>query len=292
MDVAVRIVEDFGREALNKISRSAINIATGIQTAETITISGAITSDRMNGADIEAEFARLSAQKLAVLNDTFDKLVEGYHLRADRAHGNFLERATSSLIAHLEKLGDDKVWEYDPTGLRMLLRSAYTVFGARAQMATTKLYKTTAKDIAILYGMAFGQAVEGISIEAPAAPYIKPPVCLGQTIAMDFRDSWWKSWWRRRRGYQAFAQDFQEAIKAETSGLLSELKVDQADAVRAAALQGLTEFLDEQRTIISGLSEQGNVDRASARELFSNGANMERKKALENTVETLTRCAA
>ena len=287
-----RIVQDFGQEALNKISRSAINIATSIQAAEAITISGAMTGDQMKSSEIEAEFARLSERKLAMLNDTFDKLAEGYHLRADRAHGNFLDRATNSLIAHLEKLGDDKVWEYDPTGLRMLLRSAYTVFGARAQTATAKLYKSTATDIAVLYGMAFGKAVEGISIEAPGAPHIMPPVCLGQTIAMDFRDNWWKSWWRRRRGYQAFAQDFQNAIKAETSDLLSELKFDQADSIRATALRGLTEFLDEQRTILSGLSEQGQIDRAGARELFANGSNLDRKKALESTVETLTRCAA
>lgn len=287
-----RIVADFGQEAINKIARSAINVATSIQAAEAITISGAQPGELMDPEEVEEEFARLSRHRLTALNDTFDKLIEGYHLRADRAHGSFLDRATSSLIAHMEKWGGDQVWEYDPTGLRMLLRSAYNVFGSRVQSATTRLYEQAAADVAALYGKAFGRAVEGISIEPPTVPHIPPPVSLGQTIAMDFRDSWWKSWWRRKRGYQAYAQDFHAAIKAETSGLLSELKNDQADAIRAAAVNGLTAFLDEQRIILAGLSEHGHVDRADAKEMFAQGADMERRRALQSTMETLTRCAA
>jgi len=287
-----RIVQDFGQESLNSIARSAINIANGIQAAEAITISGTAAQDRMDAPSIEAEFAALSQRQIAALNATFAKLIEGYHLRADRAHANFLDRATNSLISHLEKMGDNHVWEYDPTGLRMLLRSAYTVFGARSQASMSKLFETTAGEVADLYGRAFGDAVEGIKIEAPQAPNIPPPVCLGQTIAMDFRDTWWKSWWRRKRGYQAFAQDFRAAIQAETSLLLSELKNDQSEAIRAASLQRLTEFLDEQRMILSGLAEQGSVDRADAKRLFANGASEDRQKALEQAMDTLTRCAA
>ncbi len=287
-----RIVQDYGQESLNSIARSAINIANGIQAGEAITISGAVAGEGMDGAAIEAEFAALSQRQIAALNGTFDKLIQDYHLRADRAHANFLDRATNSLISHLEKMGDSHVWEYDPTGLRMLLRSAYTVFGARSQASVSKLFETTAGEVAALYGRAFGDAVEGIGIEAPQAPNIPPPVCLGQTIAMDFRDTWWKSWWRKKRGYQAFAKDFRAAILAETSHLLSELKHDQADAIRAAALQGLTGFLDEQRMILAGLAEHGNVDRTDARRLFANGSTIERQKALEQAMDTLTRCAA
>ena len=286
------IVGEFGQEALSKIASSAINIASAIQAKDAITISGASAGERMDVATIEAEFATLSQRHLAKLRETFDNLAETYHLRADRAHGNFLDRATSSLIAHLEKWGDNQVWEYDPTGLRMLLRSAYTVFGTRAQSASAKLFEATGADVAALYGRAFGKAVEGISIETPAAPHIPPPVCLGQSLAMDFKDTWWKSWWRRKRGYQAFADDFRDAIHAETSHLLSELKFDQADAIRAAALQGLTAFLDEQRTILSGLAEQGQVDTTEAHKMFANSADSERKKQFQNAIEAINQCAA
>ena len=40
-----------------------------------------------------------------------------------------------SLIRHLEEWGDDMVWEYDPAGLRVLLRSAHSVLVARSEAA-------------------------------------------------------------------------------------------------------------------------------------------------------------
>ncbi len=290
--LSTRIVKDFGQEALNRISRSAINLAGSAKAAEAITVSGLEGAALMDRAAIEGAFNDLSASYLGALNTVFDKLIEGYHLRADRAHGNFLERATSSLISHLEKWGDDTVWEYDPTGLRMLLRSAYTVFGARAQTATTKLYEATAAEIATFYGRAFGQAVEGISIAAPTAPLIPPPVCLGQTIAMDFKDTWWKSWWRRKRGYNAFAQDFHDAIKEETAGFLADVKFGQADAIRLAAVEGLAAFLDEQHQILADLAQRGQINQTDARQMFAGDTTAERTKALESTLQSLTACAA
>ncbi|MCF6233711.1 MAG: dynamin family protein [Rhodobacteraceae bacterium] len=290
--LSTRIVKGFGQEALMRISRSAINLAGSVQAAEAITISRLEGAALMDRHAIEGAFSDLTASHLAGLNASFDKLVESYHLRADRAHGNFLERATSSLISHLEKRGDDTVWEYDPTGLRMLLRSAYTVFGARAQTATTKIYEATAAEVATLYGQAFGPAVEGITIAAPTAPHIQPPVCLGQTIAMDFKDTWWKSWWRRKRGYGAYTQDFHAAIKQETAGFLADLKFGQADAMRLAAVQGLTAFLDEQRQILADLTGRGQINQADAQQLFTGNSSAERAKALASTLQSLTACAA
>lgn len=287
-----RIVADSGQETINKIARSAINIATSIQASEAITIAGTQDGDQMSARDLEAKFSQLSETHSRALQEAFDSLLKGYHQRADRAHGSFLDRATRSLIIHLEKYGEDHVWEYDPTGLRMLLRSAYTVFGARAQSTTTSLYAAVAEDIAGLYGRAFGTAVEGIAIEPPAVPHLPPPVCLGQTIALDFRDSWWKSWWRRKRGYQAFAQSFHDAIRAETNGLVIELKEDQANAVRAVAAEAMTAFLREQRLILAGLSKHSNIDRSGAQDVFANSNTQDRQKALESTLETLTKCAA
>ena len=116
------------------------------------------------------------------LDAAFAEVVASYQQRADRAHANFVERATHSLIAHLERYGESDVWEYSPTGLRMLLRSAYTVFGTRAQSVAAAQYEAAVGDVAELYCRAFGPAVEGIQIAVPSAPQIPSPVALGQTM--------------------------------------------------------------------------------------------------------------
>lgn len=291
--ISNRIVEDFGQESINRISRSAVNLARSLKAADAITISADLQKGGlMSAAEIAADFDNLSNQHLAAIEAAFDKLTEGYHQRADRAYHSFLDRATGSLIAHLEKLGDDCIWEYDPTGLRMLLRSAYNVFGSRTQTSLNKLYQQAASDLAALYGRAFGRAVEGIAIEAPAPATIPPPVSLGQTIALDLKNGWWSSWWRRQRGYKAYAQSFSDMIRTETAGMLSELKDDQAREVRDAAIATLREFLDEQRAILAGLAEKTDIDGNSAREVFGAAPNMDKRRALERTLEVLTSCAA
>ncbi len=287
-----RIVGGIGRETLTRIARSAINLARSIKVSDAITIPGAQPDVRLTGTEMTRQFEDLAQRHLGALNEQLDTLIKGYHQRADRAHGSFLDRATHALIVHLEKWGDDQVWEYNPTGLRMLLRSAYNVFGARVQSCAAKQYAAAAVDIAGLYGRAFGAALQGIAIEAPDAPHLPPPVVLGQTIALDFHDGWWKSWWRRRRGYQAFAEDFHEMIKAETDGLLHEMKYDQVDAIRTPATAVMVEFLDQQRAILAGLAAQSDPGRAQARQAFGQSAQEARRVALESAMETLTQCAA
>jgi hypothetical protein len=71
--------------------------------------------------------------ELAAELDKFTDYLEG---RLDSSRRTFLQRATASLVKHLEENGESKVWTYDPTGLRVLLRSGYQVFSAKATRAT------------------------------------------------------------------------------------------------------------------------------------------------------------
>ena len=70
--------------------------------------------------------------------------------------------------------------------------------------------------------------------------------------------SWWKGWWKRRKGYRAFASGFYDLIEAETeaqrkqafrvlSGHLGQrVESWRSDLIRAAALLEATiDFADE-----------------------------------------------
>ncbi|MFD2857461.1 hypothetical protein ACFSZS_25835 [Seohaeicola zhoushanensis] len=116
-------------------------------------------------------------------------------------------------------------------------------------------------------------------------------MALGQTIALDFRDGWWKSWWRRTRGYKAFAQKFQLLIAAETEDFMHQLKVVQTAEVKDAALRALHDFMEEQKDILLELgSHAGGV--TDVQELFLDRSELERRGALQDALDTLTRYAA
>ena len=288
--LAERIAEGLGREAVDRIARSTANLARGIQAGTHLLAAGdggapALCIDRNA---LQAELGRIETGSAETLQSRFDEVIENYHGRLDRSHGNFLERATASLISHLERYGDREVWTYDPTGLRMLLRTGYQVFGARAQRTCKTLFEETATEIATLYRRAF-DLDDGFAIKAPPPPTIAPPVVIGQTIALDVHGNWWRSWWQRRRGYQAFAADFYRMIMAETDPIVADLKGAQVAVVRSDAAALLQGFLDEQRAILLGLADRPEGAPDVARDGRATEARLE---AITGAMASLTRDAA
>jgi hypothetical protein len=80
-------------------------------------------------------------------------------------------------------------------------------------------------------------------------------VVIGQTIALDIQGNWWRNWWRRRRGYAAYATEFYGMIEAETDPIVTDLKTAQASAVRAEMRAILEGFLDDQREALLGFAD-------------------------------------
>ena len=139
--LAERISEGMGRELLDKIAKSAMNLANGINAAQQV------ISRRENDRDLppleldqmDRALRQLESASVKLMNDTFDEAIADFHKRLERSHRSFLERATGSLLQHLDDHGEGEVWEYDPTGLRILMRTAYQVFGRNAQGGTKKV---------------------------------------------------------------------------------------------------------------------------------------------------------
>ena len=170
----------------------------------------------------------------------------------------------------------------------MLLRSAYSSMAAKAKKTAEKSYETTVSEIAHLLYRGFGPAVEGIQIAVPDTPQIPSPVALGQTIALDFNDSWWAMWWRRTRGYKAFAKQFRNLIIGETEDFMTQMKDVQTADIRADLITELKYLLEEQRAIlldlISGMHRTGGAER-----LFNTSEISKRSKMLDSTLDTLRR---
>ncbi len=289
--ISDRVVEDQGKPLLQKIASSAVTIATGQEAVRAMQIGGAETTETMNMQSAMAEFDTLVAQHTEALEADLQQMISGYHQRADKAHATFVERATQSLLAHLEAYGPQALWDYDPTGLRMLLRSAYLVFGSRAQKLASARYEAALIDVAELYSRAFGAAVEGIQIAVPPVPDLPAPVSIGQTIALDFTDGWWVSWWQRIRGYDAFSKRFQQLISSETEDFMTQIKSVQTEMIRTQMVSTLTEFFDDQRDILFEIStRRGNQN--NLHELFVDGETSERLNRIEGLLETFRSCAA
>ena len=292
--LATRISEGMGQELLDRIAKSALNLANGLSAAQHV------VSRRDNDRNlpplelnqIEAAVSKIENDAIAQMNDTFDKAIEDFHKRLERSHRSFLERATGSLLQHLDAKGDDEVWEYDPTGLRILMRTAYQVFGRNAQSGTKRVLTTTAENYAALYYRLFEVSDSEFGIEAPTAPRIPSPVLLGQTIALDLKGTWWTRWWHKRRGYNSFATEFADMIQAETDPIVEALRGAHADGVRENSMQALRDFLAEQRAILQRIADEAQSQPGGVGTLLDDNSAASKRAELKQTMQDLNGFAA
>lgn len=289
-----RIAEGMGKELLDRVAKSAMNLANGISAAQHV------VSRREQDADLppleleqlEGALRKLENSAMESMVSKFDDAIADFDKRLERSHRSFLERATGSLLQHLESNGADEVWEYDPSGLRILMRTAYQVFGRNAQSTTKKVLTQTAEDYAGLYHRLFEVSDDDFGIEAPTPPRIPAPVLLGQTIALDLKGTWWTRWWHRRRGYNSFATEFAEMIKAETDPIVNALRGAHADAIRDASIEVLRDFLAEQRGILTRIADDASSQADGVSTLLDENSAAAKRAQLKQTMATLTGFAA
>ena len=255
--IASRMVSSLCEPHLRRIASAAVMIAGSLQAAHTVRVAGSHTDTSRSLPQITQMLGVLIRQQTLALTRDLAGITAAYHDRVDRAHASFLERATHSLVTHLEHHGEEVVWEYDPAGLRILLKSAHSVYAARAQVAAVARYRTAVEEVAELLYTSFGNCVEGIELAPPVAPDAPAPVSLAQTIVLDFNDGWWRSWWRRTRGYQAFSERFHAMILAETQGFMATFRTVPPSDFNALLEGALKDFLDQCREIVAEIGNSG-----------------------------------
>lgn len=288
-----RVASGVGQEVLERVARQASNLANGLRTSSHI-VNQRLTNAKvvpLNARAIPTEIDRLEQAYKARLEAEFSDMIGTFQKRLERTHRGFLDRATGSLAAHMENHGEKSVWHYDPTGLRVLLRTAFQVFSKNAHNSTRKVFMEAASEIRELYIRAFGLA-DGFNLEAPTVPHAPSPVLLGQTIALDLTQSWWSRWWKRRRNYKAYAQEFTNMIKAETDSMVDGLRSDYAVSIQRDAERALSEFLVSQRDILSGLSQQNDMASEDLTALGLSGETTDKLEALDDAIRVIDRHVA
>ena len=289
-----RIADGAGQDMLDRIAKSAMNLANGLNATHQVVSrrESDASLPPLEKGQLESELNRIEQQSIEAMDAAFDEVISEFHKRLERSHRSFLERATGSLLKHLEENGESEVWEYDPSGLRILLRTAYQVFGRKAQQVSKKTLIGTAETYAGLYFRLFDVSEEDFGIEAPKPPAIPAPVLLGQTIALDLKGTWWSRWWHKRRGFRSFATEFADMIKSETDPIVESLGGAHADSVREGAIQELKTFMAEQRSILTRLAEEADGAPGESSTLLDIEGAATKRAQLKQTMATLTEIAA
>ncbi|WP_299955039.1 dynamin family protein [uncultured Roseobacter sp.] len=288
-----RIADGIAETTLRRIGSSALNLANAVAASRRISARPMEAADlgKLNSAAAHQRLQSIFTQETGKLDTAFDNILSEFSDRMDRVQASFLDRATASLIVHLENYGEMTPWTYDPAGLRMLLSSSHKVLARKSKAAFEAAAQGTSEALSQLYLQAFGLSAEEIAISLPHAPQVPPPVSLGRTIALDLNGSWWKRWWLHRRGYKTYAANFYELIKAETNPFVDELRDDLAQGVRDTALQAFDAFLKEQKSVFTSLDRMAQADPEELRAHIAKTAPPDTQALLSRTLDTLSEYA-
>ena len=291
--IGARLTETACTRMLETVRKRAANYVLGLQASSNIvTLRAGQASaggpiQRLSDAEVAQAMDDIAARARADLSGRLDTVFAKFSERVDQVHARFLERALESLIAHLETQGEAAVWNYSPDGLRMLMRSGYQVMRRNFARACEATYATAATELTEAYARIFDVQAENFALEVPPIPETPQPTTLAQTIALDLKTSWWKGWWGKRRGYRAYAEGFRELIEAETAPMVDELKVAQAQEIRATAMARLDDFLEEQRDVLRDICAKAQISLEELNGLFGVTAQEEREALFDMLYDEL-----
>ncbi|MGQ0611122.1 MAG: dynamin family protein [Paracoccaceae bacterium] len=262
--ISRRMVTVLGRPHLLRVASAAVTLAGGIKAASVVQVGeGAGRPAPAAPADhgaIAGAFDALRASHAAALSAALADAAAAHQDRIQRAHAGFLDRATQSLLRHLEQHGDKALWSCDPNGLRILLKSAHAVYASRAAAIAGRAYKAAVEDVAGLLFDSFGDAAGEIELALPEVPEAPAPVALAQTIILDFNDGWWASWWRRARGYRAFSDRFARMIADETAEFIALFGSDPPRHYGAQLMAVLGDILGQGQQIAAAIAGERGKD--------------------------------
>lgn len=292
--LSTRIADGIAETTRHRIGSSALNLANAVAASRRISTQprDAAALGKLDSTAAHQRLESIFAQETARLDAAFDNILSEFSERMDRVQASFLDRATASLIVHLENYGEMTPWTYDPAGLRMLLSSSHKVLARKSKAAFEAAAQGTSQALSQLYLQAFGLSAEEIAISQPPAPQVPPPVSLGRTIALDLNGSWWKRWWLHRRGYKTYAASFYDLIKAETNPFVDELRDDLAQGVRDTALQDFDAFLAEQKSVFTSLDRMAQADPEALRAHVARTTPPDTQALLGRTLDTLSEYAS
>ncbi|OAN81262.1 hypothetical protein A8B78_09670 [Jannaschia sp. EhC01] len=265
--VAERIVSGEGAQSIEAIATGARNVANAMSASRAMSdrrmIEGPCTP--VDAAELSRAIDAIADTTISSLTQELDDLLVALDARLEKSRHSFVSRAVVSLIEHLEAHGEDVVWTYDPTGLRLLLRSGYQVFSAKASRRGEEQYLGCSLKLKNLFLENFALSQVGFDLESPPLPMPGVPVTLGQTIALDIKGGWWTRWWRRKRSYAAYGEEFRALVDAEIAPMVETIKAELATSFSQALTSELEEFIVGQRNVFLSLAQRSQADLADVR---------------------------
>ena len=258
--VATCIVAGPGR-AMQREARDALsNLVTSIEASDFRFGLSDVSFPPVDTTALAARIDEVEHDMAATLANANKFAVDSMSERLKKSQSMFCDRAVEALQSHIDAYGTGKAWQYNPAGLRMMLRTAYKTFCSDVEREAEEIYGRAARRIEGLYTEMFGIEPGRIVLRPPAPAHAPPPTGVGKTIALDLNVSWWRKWWQGVRRQEPTAERYAALIAQETDSILDELSAEMGPELCRENEAILTTFVEAQRANLLSLAEGTGSD--------------------------------
>lgn len=258
--IARRVVEGPARAFLKDIEGE---IETILEMSETIeTVAGrqrkGLTDLRIGVEALAQKLESIRTRALAGFDSRAEDLRAQLRERLERAQASFTDTALEALRAHLDTFGEDTAWSHDPSGLRMMMKTAFNASTARLRREGETAFEQVFDDIQQVLETDLGVWREGGGIEFPEQPQHAAPTVLARTLCLDLQGPWWRKFWRLGRRRAAEAR-YRDAILAETTPLIDDLLTQVFDPAIQRTRAVVDRFAREQGRFCIAVHERASA---------------------------------
>ncbi len=272
--VAERVVEGPGVAFLKDIEAEIRLI---IEMSEAVDSAARLRDAGMAVLTIsQAELMMKVADSLQKVMVTFDaaavELRAGLHERLTRARETFVESAVEALQSHIQAFGETGSWEHDPTGLRMMMRTAYLSACGRLRREGEISFESVLDTVQDLLQNELGVYRNPATIDFPEQQQHTAPTVLARTLSLDLQGSWWQRIWEtgvtgrltgrflRFGSAKKVEKKYRTMIIEETQPLIDNLLTDFFDPAVAVTREIVTGFALDQSQFCEALLERLHED--------------------------------
>ncbi len=242
-------------EAMKREARDALsNLVTSIEASDIRFGLSDVSFPTVDSAVLEARIDEIGADMAATLANANRFAVDTMGERLKKSQAMFCDRAVEALQSHIDAYGTEKAWQYNPAGLRMMLRTAYKTFCSDVEREAEEIYDRAARRIEGIYTEMFGIDPGRVVLRPPAPAHAPPPTGVGKTIALDLNVSWWRKWWQGVRRKEPTAERYATLIVEETDSILDELSTEMGPELCRENEAILATFVDAQRANLLSLA--------------------------------------
>ena len=259
--IADRIAEGPGRAMLEEARDETSNLLATIEAEDAdalLQLNGKAPRE-IDRPALEHRLHALEQSVRTALHKCNVESVEELDNRMTRAQQRFIGRVLEALASHIKAYGENDRWQYNPAGLRMMLRTAYLSFGGSVKKNAEATYTVACAELEKVYVEVFGIEPGKVKLKPPQAPRLLPPATVGQTIALDLQTTWWRKWWRSRNTLQTATKQYSALIEAETGKIVDDLSKNLAAEFCRDTIAVLDDFMSAQRGSLLALADKANA---------------------------------